>query len=629
MPQAYANPATQSSSDDLIVRIVRQYKQEARTARKTRIARNKLNWDLYFANQDWSHKQKGQSTEFLPKLSAAAEQMSAFVKRALVQFGDWFSMELPQGSFLSPEQARALLRIFLENMAVSRTEIGSFYTLMSDSTKQGLMESLIIVKVHGQHMPTRSYKAEPGDEILGIAPALTTEESTVWRLRIDLIASEDYYPDSTGRKLYEIHSVERDYFDVLESAKNGLYDEKMVKKIEHDYAKEDEDRRLARHRGQDEVTQLTQRRRVCIDECWGTLIAPDGKIIKKDVVVAVANDKYLIRKPEPMSTVFWHGESPIIATPVLRVPHSVHHKALYDDAASLNIALNEIYNLILDGGISAVWGVRQVRAHWLQDPKQVSDGIPANATLVLNEDAPAEGKVVETVTTGAVPQEALAILNLTDRELQAASKTNDTRLGFLPPRQVKATEIIQAEQSGSVVIDGFAADLEVALIAPMLRKSWLTILQFADDIPMQDVVKAIGVNNAFKLSRMVPAERFASLGQGLGFKVMGLTATLSRARDFQKLMAMMQGIATNPVLLQAFMQRASADKMLTTIMRSLNINPESLEMSEEERAQLPQRMAQMQMLSQMLPQNGGSAPAPQDSNMQSEINSGANPAGVG
>ena len=627
---AQKRPKTRSPSEEVILRTVREYRKEASDARKSRMKRNRLNWDMYYGNQDWSHKQEGQSTEFLPKMSGAAEQMSAFVKRALVQFGDWFSMELPQGSFLAPEQARAMLRLFLENMAVSRTHTGSFYTLVSDAVKQGLMESLIILKVHGQHMPTRSWRTEPGDRILGIPDSLTSDDATVWRLRIDLIPSEDYYPDPTGRHLYEIHSVERDYFDVLESAEQGLYDKSVVEKITEDFQREDEDKRKARHKGQDETTPIRNRRRVVIDECWGTLLGPDGRPVATDVVVAIANNRHVIRPPENIREVFWHGESPIVSAPVIRVPHSVHHKALYDDASGLNVAINELYNLILDGGIGSVWGVRQVHANWLADPRQISNGIPANATLVLNDAAPMDGKVVETVTTGKVPPEAITVLNLADREFQAAVKTNDTRLGFLPPRAVKATELVQAEQSGAVVIDGFAADLETEIMVPVLRKAWMCLCQFVDDIPSDDVVKAIGTSNAFKLSQMSAAQRFAALSHGLGFKVSGLTNTLSKARDFQRIMALMQGIASTPPLLEAFIRRMSADKTLDTLMRALNINPESLQMTEDEQKEMPAKLARMAMLQQMMPPGGGSPPNSDGggdamSGMRSEINQNAEP----
>lgn len=629
MPRYKRTSPSPIKDSDVVLNVIREYKREAEAAARSRRKQNLQNWDMYFNRQDYSHKQEGQSTESLPKLAAGAEQMATFIKRALVQFGDWFSVDAPHNCPLSPEEIRGLLRLFLENMATSRYTTGSFYTLMSDAVKQALMESLMIFKVHGQHMTQRTFDMEPGDLVAATEPKLTTKESRVWRLRIDLVSANDYLPDPTGRRLYEIHTVERDLFDVVKSAEDGLYDKKLVNQIGEDYEKEYEiHQKRARHIGQDETTAPSFRRRVCIDEMWGVLLGPDGKPIMENCVTAVANGKYLIREPEknPM----WHGESPLVVCPVLRVPHSTHHKALYDDATELNIALNELFNLILDGGISKVWGVRQVRAHWLEDEGQISGGIAAAETLRVNETAPADAKVVETVSTGEVPSEALAVLNLVDRELQASMKTNDTRLGFLPPRAVKATEVVQAEQSSSTIIDGFAGDIEVDAIGPVLRKSWLTILQFADDIPAEDVVKVLGVNGAFALSRMSPAERYVRLGQRMGFSVMGLSATLARARDFQKFMAMSQGVATNPVLMESFVRRMSPDKTLDHLFRSLNLNPKAFEATAEEQAQVQQRIQNMSILNQVAAPGGGSPANPGGggdgmSESRSEVNQLAEP----
>jgi len=81
---------------------VRGYFKEAEEARESRILKNRANHAAFMSDQDWSHKQDGQSTEFLPKSSVAVEQFTAFVKRALVQFGDWFSVEAKAGP-LTPE----------------------------------------------------------------------------------------------------------------------------------------------------------------------------------------------------------------------------------------------------------------------------------------------------------------------------------------------------------------------------------------------------------------------------------------------------------------------------------------------------------------------------------------------
>ena len=622
------------TDNELVLTAVRECRREAGEARRDRLKRNKRNWDVYHARQDWSYKQEGQSIEFLPKMAMAAEQMAAFVKRALVQFGDWFSVEYSQDkAVLTPEQCRTLLRRFLERVYVARNQTANISTIMSDAVKQGLHESLIILKVHGTYMTERTFKVEPGAAIIGEEDKLKSVETEVWRLRIDLIPGEDFYQDPTGRNLYRIHRVERDYFDVLADAKRGLYDRKAVEELGDVMERDFQEKRQAVHRGQNEATPPQFRRRVLLDEFWGTILGPDGEPVAENIVCTVANDKVVIRKPEPYP--FWHGEDPFVVAPIVRVPHSTLHKALFDHAASLNLAINEIFNLILDGAISSVWGVRQVREDALADPRQISNGVPQNATLLLADGAPPDIKAVEAVVTGRVPAEAVGMLNLVDRELQNAELTNDTRLGNLPPRAVKATEIVETQQSQAVVLDAFAGDIEHEIMEPMLRKCWFCILQYMDDLPAQDLVEALGVKAAYSLANMSAAKRFAAYSGTFRFRVLGLSGTLARSRDFQKLMALMQGVAGNPILMEAFMRRISADKTLDFVMKSLNINPESLQPTDEEKADAQNRMQRMATLQRMVPPGGGTPPAPGGGGgpeaqggmpaMQSEIAQGAEP----
>lgn len=622
-----ARKKSPTPSDADLLLTFREYRREAEQARRTRLRRNRLNWDMYYGYQDFSHKADGQSSEFLPKMAQAAENMRAFVKRALVQFGDWFSVEAPKGSPLTPEQIRALMRRFLDKVVVARGQTEPFSTLMGKATLQGLFESLMVFKIHGYSMKEQSYTVEPGNLLAGIAPSLKDDTETKWCLRIDLIPTEDYFPDPTGRKLYEIHEVERDFVDVLAMAESGVYDIKVVDQLDQDYSKESrQNKRLARHRGQDESTSPSFRRRVIISEVWGAILGPDGRPYGENQLMTIANDKYIIRpmQDNPM----WHKESPIVCASILNVPHAVWGKAFYDHTAMLNIALNELYNLILDGGIASVWGIREVREGFLVDPTQVSNGLPQGATLLIKDDAPMDIPAVRFTATGQVPQDALAVLNLTTREHDASAMTNDTRMGFLPQRQVKATEINAAENSHSMLLDSFAGDIEGNAIEPILRKSWLTILQYADDLDKDEVIDVLGVSGAFALHQMSPAERFAMFAKGTRFKAFGLSATLSRAKDFQKLMAFMQAVMTNPILAESFMRRLNGDKAIDSMLRSLNINPESFELTEDEKQQVPARVQGMAAIAQAMPGGGGSPPAASGGpSQQSEINQAAEPTG--
>lgn len=619
---------TPSESDQQLLTCFRAYSAEAKEAKINRMKQNRLNWDMYFGYQDYSYKQEGQSTEFLPKMANAAENMRAFVKRALVQFGDWFSVDVPKGSPLTPEQVRTLMRRYLDNVMVSRTHSESFASLMGKATLQGLFESLVVLKVHGYSVKEQTYKVEPGNLLAGLPDTLTPMDAKVWRLRIDLIPTEDYHPDPTGRGLYEIHEVERDYVDVLAMADAGVYDMKVVEQLDMDYSKElDQYRRLARHRGQNETVSPRQRRRVKIAELWGTILGDDGRPLHENVVMTVANDKYIIRKPTPNP--LWHGESPIVAGSIVNVPHAVWGKAFYDHTAKLNIAINELFNLILDGGIAAVWGIRELRSGWLEDETQVSNGIPQGTTLIVKDDMPADMRALTVEKSGQVPPDALSVLNLATREHDASAMTNDTRMGLMSPRQVKATEIQSADQAHSMLLDSFSGDMETNIIDKVLRKAWLTILQGADDLDKAEVIDAIGVSAAFTLHTMGAPRRFAMFAKGMKFRAHGLSATLSRARDFQKLMAFMQGIATNPILMESFMRKMNGDKAIDSLLRSLNINPESFELTEDEQKEAAQRMKNMAAMGQAgLMGGGGSPPAASGGpSMQSEIAQNAEPSG--
>lgn len=596
-----------SPADDLtVVNAVREFKKEAENARRTRLKRNRVNREAFLSQQDWSHKRKGQSREFLPKTSVAVEQLTAFIKRALTQFGAWYEPVLGRGSKspISATQIRALMDCYLGNLVVEDGKVSNFATQLTDGIKSGSLESLIIFKIHGVRMPHREFVVEPGDPFVSEGGTfevgedqLITEESDLWHLRIDLVRQEDYFPDPTGRGLFEIHSTEHDLHYLQDRADEGVYDPEVVSKIEEDFTRKEEETRRPQSLGQDESKAPGFRRKVVIDEFWGDLLDSKGKIVHKNIFCAIANDKWIIRRPQPNP--FWHQESPFLAVPLIRVPFSVWHKALMDDAVQLNLALNELFNLFVDGALSSVWGIKQLRIDELERPEQVSDGIAQGDTLLIKSTVPHNVKVLEKVVEGEIPSDAMAIFELMNREFTTAALSNELKMGALPPKQVRATEVVELSQSQAVTTDSIVADIELELVTKALRKAWLTILQNLDDASAATIVAAIGERAALQLSQMSPAERFAAFAHVCQFKVFGLSALLAKVRDFQKIMALMQSISANPLLLQAFFRKYSPDKLIAHIMRTLSINPEQMEADEEEMARKPADLKQLQQFQEL------------------------------
>lgn len=605
---------------------------EARDAKWDREVKNRVNRDSYLGRQNWDGKMEGQSTEFLPKVSIATEQMAAFIKKGLTQFGSWFSVEVDNNlrQIISGHNIEAILSVFLRNLWAGNNKLTNIQTVIGDGVKVGLLEAVPIFKVHGSMMPVRRFIAERGEvELIEGVPqrgkSLKIEEDEEWRLRIDLIRFEDYFPDPTGLGLYEIHECERDLHEVLEMAEAGVYDMKAVEKlIAVDFKRAEDMERQPRDMNQNEPITPSFRKRVVLKEFWGTILASDGTVAHRNVVATVANDKFLIRPPEPNP--FWHQQSPFVAEPLIRVPWSVWHKALYDEASSLNLAINEVFNLMIDGGIASVWGTRQIRLEDLEDPSQVGGGVPQGATLAVKPTLPANAKVIERVIEGDVPQDAFAIFGALNQEFAQAVLTNEIKLGAIPKKEVRATEVIEASQSQAITLDGIVADLENNVINKLLEKAWLTVLQNADDFPQEVLMGQVDKRVALILMRATPAERFALFAGMAKFQCFGLSATMAQTREFQKMMAILQVIMQNPLTLQAFMQRFSADKTIDSIFRMMNFNPEQIMKTSEEMT--PEAMAQEQARTQaaggMLGRGSGGTPTG-GASVPAQANQMANP----
>lgn len=534
------------AEDGEIIRIMREYIKESEDSRITRDKLNRRNWEAYHSRQDFSHKTKHQSKQFSPKTSMGVEAVTSFVKKSLTGLGDYFSIELENQDIMSNHQARALLNFHLDS------EETDFVTKMTDAVKIALLSSLMIFKVRSE-----------------------TKDGQ-FNLLIDIEKPEFYFPDPTGRELYEIHEVVRDLHEIRELAEKGVYIKEEVDKLAAGYIKAEKDWTEKRQRNQD-ATPRTFRKEVVLHELWGTVVNSVGDVLERNVVCTMANERVLIRKPTPNPK--FHKKSPFVAAPIIRVPKSVWHKALYDDPVKLNLFINELQNLIMDGGAAAAQNVKTLKDDTLKEPSQASGGIPPGTTLLIKEDTPINEKVLQVVETGKVPQDALNVLNLIMKDFDMSSIFGDIRAGLLPPRQVKATEVIEKQQATNESLDSFARTVERAIVR-VLRLSWREILQFREGFSTLENI--IGAKAALELSVMTPQQRYLAFGLKTVFKVEGISGILTKGRNLQKLIMAVDTIFKNPILAETFAKEYSATKIVSQILQGLDINPDNIRLQEGE-----------------------------------------------
>lgn len=589
-----------------IVEITKVYRDEAESARQNRMDLNEINFDAYHLRQDYSHKKSGQSREFLAKQQMAVEQISSFISQGLVDINDWFSVEKAPGSkaeVLTPNEIRGILQCQINKVGM--------LSFMEDAMKLGLLGSLMINKVGGKFIKRPIFYTEIKQDGENTRRVLKREEKTEWQLSWSMVRQQDFYPDPTGRGLYELQNIYMDLHEVEKMCKgeNAVYDMEVFKQIGMSGDNDDLIQKEFRSRETNQnVDNDSPRVVVKLTEGWGTIVDKQGKVLHENVVWTVANDRWLIQKPQknPM----WHGFSPFVVTPIVRVPGSVWHRALMDAGTRHNIALNELYNLIVDGGMMATHGIKQLRPDWLEDTSQVSDGIAPGTTLEANSNCPPGGKVLERVDTSSLSPESLNVFQLINGEFQQSSLTNDLRMGILPARAVKATEVVEASQSITSVFTGVAKKIEEDFVQRSMNMSWMLIAQHFDMLNFDEIASIVGPEKAEQLFGLGPEEIFAQTALGLQYKVYGVSRTLNKVKDFRKLTSLLQTIGSSEVLVEEFIKEYSFKKLLGEIMESLDINVDKIKHDEVDQM--------MNMLGEL--QGGGGMPPVQGMpNMQSNI----------
>jgi len=561
---------TSEISDQTIIQTAVNYRNESRDAKQSRMQKNRINFDTYHMRNHSTGKLQGQSNEFLPKQTMAVEQGANLIQQGLIDIGEWFTVEAEEGLnpellSIKPDEIRKLLMRQLEKI--------QFHNIMGDAAKLGFLGSLMIFKVSGRTVSKPEFVAK--DELKGnsFKKILVKKENKVWELNIELVRQEDYFPDPTGRKLYEMQDSFIDAYALrqLAEGKDAIYDKKAVEAaIASASQGVDDKHKRARETGQNS-TNHGFRKQVKLTEIWGNILGPNGELLFENVVTTIANDQFVIRKPT--KNPFWHGESPFVTAPIVSVPHSVWHKALMDAPTRLNLAINEMFNLMVDGGMMAVHGIKQVREDWLDDASQVANGIAPGDTLKANSSTPVGAKVLERVDTSSVPNDGFSMFGVLNQEFTEAALTTALRQGGETFRRESATAIVEQSQALTSMFTGIVKNIETGL-DKVLEKSWKVMSQHMNDMNSAALRALLGGQRQKAIAGMSKEQIFAETANGTRFKTFGISETLNKQRDFTKLQALLQTVSGSEVLSEAFVsQGGSFSKLLDEIIKSLDINP--------------------------------------------------------
>lgn len=561
-------------TDKQIVDWIIARRDEAQNAKTDRMSLNKDNFDMFFLRHDFSHKKNGQSREILSRQQMAVIQNRNFYQQALAKQGDWWKAEAqdPNSDTLlkvRPAEITKLTNHMLEQ--------GNYFSHVGNCVQNAQLGSLAISKCCPSLVAKPKFVARKKKKGRKVEYSLEKIEDKTHRTVFHTVRAENYYPDPTGKGLYEIEDMWPDYHELLAQAKDDEdFDLAMIQGLPvSDMKDAEEDYGKARETGQN-PSPASGRHRPKITEFWGTILDPDtGEVCYENVQAVIANDTHLIMKPR--SNPLWYQGSPYTATPMLEVSGSVWHVAPMDAPTKAARAMIEMYNLMVDAGMMQVHGVNQLRKDALDNVSQIADGIQPGTTLLVNSLLPPQTKVMEPLTTVQIPPDAFNIFQIQGQEFNAAALTSDARMGMTSVANQKATAIVEASQTITSVSEGIAQNYESKHIAKELQKAWQITAQNWDRISREEFVSLFGEQRGSELHSLPPEEVFASTVNGIKFRVFGISMTLAKTQDFQKLTTMLQTIAASPQLMEAYLQKYDLNKTLGEMMTALNIDKYKLE----------------------------------------------------
>jgi hypothetical protein len=563
-------------------------RMEAYFSKRNRMNFNRNNFSSYQLEYDFSHKQEGQSREVLSKVRNAVESQKSIFQQALADLDDWYRIVATDGTegvgmLIRPSEMQTLMNYMLRR--------ADYFSHVGNQTQLGLLGSVAISKVGGRMVPKPKFKTKAEGRGRTYKKVVTVTDDKAWELHFEDIRQEDYYPDPTGGKLYELYEGMLDMYKVqqLAEGEDAIYDKKAVEGLTPWGQDDLQESRKARETGQNQYIPL--RPRIKIGEYWGNIVDNvTGEVLAENVVVTLANRSTIIRKPT--ANPLWHQRSPIVAAALIEVANSVWGIAMMDAGVMHNRSLIEIFNLMLDSAMKAVYGINQIRTECLDDPKQVTDGMRWGTNLRVNTSLPPGAKVAEPVITGVIPPEVFNMFNLLNQETLTAMKTNDMRMGAQSMRQVKATEVVASENSLTSEFQGIAKNFEEKKIQPELELACWSICQNWDLIDKEVFTSLFGKERGEQLSQLEPQDVFVNTVNGMKFEVFGISLTLRRQADFRKWTTLLQVIGGSQMLIEAFLQKYTFDKLLGEIMTAIDLNKSKIEADKTTGAAAPQQPGQ-------------------------------------
>lgn len=554
--------AAENMDLDEVLQMCLNYLNTARDARESGRSDRETNWrqnqDGYWTFQDNSEKEEWQATESIPEIQNSVDRLTASLRSALVQGGQWYTITDPGDPDGRLQSAiRRFMDVLLDRCGRDTTEghVLGFEHVFGDIVKSGaLMMAVAQVSVDENGSPT-----------------------------VEALDARECYLDPTMRNLYFVRQYETDWHTLHAEAeaapKEAGWHMEAVKALRTSGGEDSEGREdKGRSSGMDIVVSNDGNRRpVMLHEYRCDMIDVDGHLVARNQMIVMGDERSIIRGP--IRNPFWHQRDWRVAAPLIQIPFSVYGRSWVEGFRSLVDTYTSMTNLILDASFIEAMKAFMVWPDALEDPTQ-ADSIHAGKTYLASDQVAVGTPFIQTVDTGRLSPTAFTTWQAVKQEIREATSQNELSLGQLPPKgDITATEIVGAQQGQSQLVRSMARDLEQRVLEPILDLLWSVGLQFldAEDPRMR---QDLG-DDVFD---MMVAQKADFRERRIRFKAKGISATLEKADKVRAKLSIIQTVADNQFLLQLFQQKYSMERLVGSILADMGVDLTELELTEDERA---------------------------------------------
>jgi len=451
-------------SNEYIIHYISQCKQEAEDASRLRRQAMKELWDVYQSKQDYSKKEKWQSQTFIPKTFMVIEKAASLITRALMRIDKLFTVK-PTDASIKELEGEALDRVIAKADEVDKKlkthlEESNFIACYSEMITSGFLL--------GFGAPKLRWEGDRNG---------TTEYDNVDIL--NLFIDPNYMPYQKGNPKYIIEFQEMDLASLRTNtqrtnnqAGKAIFNMKVIKKIEADYAEPEEKSEELRRRGLGDYSPVSKK--VGLEEFWGDIISEDGKEVLENQLIVIANGKHIIRWQD---NPFEHGKHPYILTTPIVYPHrGIAGISLIEPIVKVNYLYNNIVNMSVDKLNWSVNPMFELKRGRLLNPKTLTDLYPGKQIW-----SDGTGRAVEEIQVAGIKADTFVMLELLAREIQEGTAITEFIMGMPGKKSKTLGEVEIKTQESQGFFDVIARRLEQHSIKPLLIMTLDLLRQFTDD----------------------------------------------------------------------------------------------------------------------------------------------------